>query len=108
MVIHLLDLNATPPDDGDDEVVLGVGEDIADEEGAINIAPDEGVEQPQRRLRKWLDDDQRYAQFNQASKPASQQPSPPKNPAKPPQRQHSDQQQSPPPAPRRRQADPGD
>ncbi|KAL5220144.1 hypothetical protein ABZP36_024857 [Zizania latifolia] len=88
MVIHLLDLNATPPDDGDDEVVLGVGEAIVDEEGAINIAPGEGdavLEICDRRLRKWLDDDQRYAFYSSNStKLASQQPSPPKNPAKPP------------------------
>lgn len=42
MVIRLLDLNATPPDDGDNQVVLGVGEAVADEESGDDVAQDEG------------------------------------------------------------------
>mgnify|MGYP003703068879 CR=1 FL=1 len=46
-MIRLLNLNATPPDDGDNQVVLGVGEAVADEESGDDVAQDEGVNNSQ-------------------------------------------------------------
>nr|CAC09504.2 H0711G06.10 [Oryza sativa] len=79
--IHLFDLNAPPPEDGDelrggeaiaDEAGVNIAGDeggggaVADEEIAQNvgnIASDEGVQPQERKIRRWLSDKERYAVY---------------------------------------------